>query len=203
MGQNLDQFRAGKRGWDEFLYGALYLALDKPRLSEEQRKEWVSDLQPLKGRSSQEYEEIAAAIEWAVKVHVEWPKYIRRMKNAVDNVDRILRDYRAEMRAKRNADRAANGEEYSPACQELMKKYPNWTRQEILVEETRRRLGEELIPQVKACADCKGKYWVPSTRPNLKGAKVQCRACRKIQEQLFYKHHKAVKQELFGAAVYA
>lgn len=203
MGKNLDEFRAGIRDWQQFLYGALYLALDKPRLSDDQKKEWISDTLPLKGLSNTEYEELALALEWAVKVSPEWPKYIRRMKNVADNAERILRDYRAEMRAKRNADRAASGEEYSPACRALLEQYPDWTRKQILQIEPKRRAKQELMPIVKDCKTCEGKYWVRSKRPNLNGCLVECPECKKAKGQLFIKHYKAVKEELYGKVAVA
>jgi len=194
MGANLDKFRRKEISPDTFLVNALWLSLDKPVLSPEQKLEWESEALKIKG----DPEEIASAVDWALRVHVEWPKYIRRMKNVADNLDKILRDYRAEMRAKRNADRAANGEERSGSCQALMDLHPGKTRPQIEDLETQRRVDAATVPFKKACKTCKGKPSILSKEKRTKGVPVHCPVCDAFRRSIWPGIQKEVLNELYA-----
>jgi hypothetical protein len=200
MGENLNLYRAKQHSSDPkenaeiFLVNALYLALDKPTLSADQQAEWKSEAKKLTG----DPEEIASAFEWAINVSPEWPKYIRRMKNVVDNLDKILRDYRAEMRAKRNADRLINGETASASCQALQAEFPGMLLKSIEYAATKKRVGKEVVEYKKTCKVCKGEIYIKSTDKVTKGLPLFCPACRAFARSIWNGIQKKVREELYA-----
>lgn len=199
--KNREVFRAGGQDPASFLANELKGEM-QVKLSEADFRDWVREAVKL----TKEYDamEVADAMVWAIHESDFWSDWDFTMTKFVQYSDKILAQYRGALRKKKALDKQNGvGEKYSEACLKLMEQYPNWTRPQILDHETKRRMAEELPGVVRACTECKGKYWVPSTRPNLQGAKIECPACRDAKMKLFYKHRKAVEQELYGQAVHA
>lgn len=197
--KNREAFRAGQDP-ASFLANELKGEM-KVKLSEADFRDWVREASKL----VKDYDpmEVADAMVWAIHESDFWSDWDFTMAKFAQYAERIIAQYRGAVR-KKKALAAASGEQtYSATCLALMEKYPNWTRQQILVEETRQRMIPDVLQTVRACQECKGHYWVPSTRPNLQGAKVECKSCRDAKAKLFYKHRKVVEQELFGQAVHA
>lgn len=192
----LDMFRAGSLPPDAFLANRLWRVLEKPKWSEADKAEHVRIAETIvAGKSQSQVEELGRALEWS-RTNPHWT-YIDCMKYFANKADVILRQYQAETRKAKLLSKQ-EGPVYSPACQALMKKYPDKLREGIEVTETEARVAAKQAEFRKSCKECKGKEYVTSRHPSVKGVKVFCHACRKYRSSIWYDIQREVHNELYA-----
>ena len=86
-----------------YLTRRLFKCLGCPKHHEGNLRDWETELTPLVHQF--DFPEMYNAIRWATVEDTNWPQYIRRPKNLVDNAEKIVDAYRAHLRGKATHER--------------------------------------------------------------------------------------------------
>jgi len=162
------------------------------KLSDEQRGEWIQQSNPL---LEYEEKEILNCMSWAVKESDYWSGWRLTMEKFVWKVEDILDDYRAAQRQKKIQEQKISGFKYSSTCLTLMAHHPDKTRSGIEEDETKARVGTQVLEFKKTCKECKGESQVKSKTVKIP---VLCHACEVYRRSVWPAIQKQVHKELYA-----